>query len=63
MKNALNPYGQGNSAKFTVDAIEKSYKEGLLYIKSPEEVINSFKRKMTLITEYMTVNEFEIKMH
>ena len=61
MKNASNPYGKGDSAKSTVDAIEKYYKEGLLDIKAPEKIMNSFKRKATLITEEMTVNDFEIR--
>ena len=61
MKNAINPYGQGDAAQKTVDAIEKFYKEGLLNIKAPEDIMTSFKRKMTLITENVTVNEFEQK--
>lgn len=59
MKNAANPYGKGNSAKLTVDAIEKSYNEGLLKIVAPEEVMNSFTRKMKVITEDMNVKDFE----
>ncbi len=61
MKNAPNPYGQGDSAKSTVDAIEKYYKEGLLDIKAPEEVMGSFTRKMAEITEDITVIDFEAK--
>ena len=59
MKNALNPYGQGNAAQKTVDAIEKYYDEGILNISAPEEVMDSFERKMTQITEEVTVSEFE----
>lgn len=59
MKNALNPYGQGNAAQKTVDAIEKYYDEGILNISAPEEVMDSFERKMAQITEEVTVSEFE----
>ena len=61
MKNAINPYGQGDSAKKTVDAIEEFYVNGLLDIKAPEDIMTSFDRKMTLIDEDITVNEFEDK--
>nr|WP_295162849.1 UDP-N-acetylglucosamine 2-epimerase (non-hydrolyzing) [uncultured Methanobrevibacter sp.] len=61
MKNALNPYGQGNAAQKTVDAIEKYYDEGILNISAPEEVMDSFERKMTQVTDDITVSEFEQK--
>ena len=61
MKNAPNPYGQGNAAKLTVDAIERYYDEGLLDIKAPEDIMTSFTRKMAEIKEDITVNEFEEK--
>lgn len=61
MRNAPNPYGQGDSAKATVDAIEKYYEDGLLDIRAPEEVMGSFTRKMAEITEEITVNEFEAR--
>ena len=61
MKSAVNPYGQGDAAQKTVDAIEKYYNEGLLNITAPEEVMDSFTRKMAQITEDMTVSEFETK--
>ena len=61
MKNAPNPYGQGNSAKLTVDAIEDYYDKGLLDIKAPEDIMSSFTRKMASINEDITVNEFESK--
>lgn len=61
MKNAKNPYGDGNSAILTVDAIEKFYNEGLLKIESPEDIMTSFKRKMMVVAEDITVNEFEDK--
>ena len=59
MKNAINPYGQGDAAKRTVDAIEKYYAGGLLEIKAPEDIMTSFTRKMAQITEDITVEEFE----
>jgi len=61
MVNAPNPYGHGDSAKLTVDAIEDYYDKGLLDIKAPEDIMSSFTRKMTLINEDITVNEFESK--
>lgn len=63
MKNAPNPYGQGDAAKLTVDAIEKYYDKGLLDIKAPEDIMTSFTRKMTTLTENITVSEFEKKEH
>ena len=59
MRNATNPYGQGNSAKLTVDAIEQYYEKGLLNIEAPEDIMDSFTRKMAQITEDITVKEFE----
>lgn len=61
MKNAPNPYGKGNSAKLTVDAIQKYYDDGLLDIRAPEDIMSSFERKMTFIDEDITVKEFEDK--
>ncbi|MEE0901229.1 MAG: UDP-N-acetylglucosamine 2-epimerase (non-hydrolyzing) [Methanobrevibacter sp.] len=61
MKNAVNPYGQGNAAQKTVDAIEKYYDEGILNISAPEEVMDSFERKMTQVNDDITVSEFEQK--
>ncbi len=61
MKNAPNPYGQGDSAKLTVDAIEQYYEDGLLNIKAPEDIMSSFERKMAAIDENITVEEFEVK--
>lgn len=61
MKNAVNPYGQGDSAKLTLDAIEKYYSRGLLNISAPENIMLSFSRKMTKIDEGISVEEFETK--
>ena len=59
MRNAPNPYGQGDSAKLTVDAIEDYYNRGLLNIEAPEDIMSSFTRKMAQIAEDVTVSEFE----
>ena len=61
MKNAINPYGQGDSAKSTVDAIEDYYSRGLLNIEAPEDIMDSFTRKMASIKEDISVAEFEQK--
>ena len=61
MKNAPNPYGMGDSAKLTVDAIQDYYNNGLLNIEAPEDIMTSFTRKMANINENITVEEFEQK--
>ena len=61
MKNAPNPYGRGDSAKLTVDAIEDYYKKGLLNIEAPENIMSSFTRQMASVDEDITVCEFENK--
>ena len=61
MRNAPNPYGQGNSAQQTVDAIKDYYDKGLLNIEAPEDIMTSFERKMALIKEDITVKDFEDK--
>lgn len=61
MRNAPNPYGQGDSAKSTVDAIEDYYNNGLLDIKAPEDIMSSFTRKMAMIEEDIAVADFESK--
>ena len=59
MKNAVNPYGDGDAAVKTVDAIEKYYREGKLNITAPEDIMDSFTREMTQIDADITVSEFE----
>ena len=59
MKNAENPYGMGDSAKLTVDAIVDYYERGILDIKAPEDIMGSFTRKMANIDEDIAVGEFE----
>lgn len=59
MKNAVNPYGYGTAAEKTVDAIEKAFGEGILNITAPEDIMDSFEKKMSLVDEDVTVVEFE----
>ena len=61
MKDAVNPYGQGDAAEKTVDAIQEFYDNGLLNIEAPEDIMTSFERKMALINEDITVKDFEEK--
>ena len=61
MRNAENPYGDGDAAAKTVDAIQKAFAEGMLNIAAPEDIMTSFERKMAQITEDITVSEFEKK--
>ena len=61
MKNAPNPYGQGDAAKKTVDSIEKYYDNGLLTITAPEDIMGSFTRKIDKISENISVKDFEEK--
>ena len=61
MKNAKNPYGQGDTAIKILDAIEKAHANGLLNIKAPENIMTSFKRKMLKIDEDISVMKFEKK--
>ena len=58
MQSAINPYGKGNTAQ---KIIEKAYKKDLLDIQHPENMMPSFKRKITNITEKITVQGFEKK--
>ena len=59
MKKAENPYGLGEAAKRTVDAIVDYYDEGLLDIVAPEDIMTSFTRKMMNVEDDITVAEFE----
>ncbi len=61
MKSATNPYGKGNTANLIINTIEKFYKEGLLDIRLPDNMMPSFKRKITMIKDKITVKEFEKK--
>ena len=59
MKDAKNPYGQGDAAVKTVDIIGKYYSDGLLNISAPEDIMSSFTREIAHIDEDITVSEFE----
>ncbi len=59
MKNAINPYGEGNAAEVMLDSIEEAYNNNELNIKAPDTVMSTFTRKMDKITEDITVKEFE----
>lgn len=61
MKNAKNPYGDGNSAVQILDIIERSYNNGDLSISSPDNIMTRFNVKMHNIDEDITVSDFEKK--
>ena len=61
MKNASNPYGRGDSGKQIVDIIINSYKNGVLKVKTPDEVMNNFSTEIIAIDEDITVLDFEKK--
>ncbi|WP_299522683.1 non-hydrolyzing UDP-N-acetylglucosamine 2-epimerase [uncultured Methanobrevibacter sp.] len=59
MKNAENPYGDGDAAAKTIDAIEEAYDKGLLNIESPENIMHSFNRRMMKVNYDISVENFE----
>ncbi|MDR1722243.1 MAG: UDP-N-acetylglucosamine 2-epimerase (non-hydrolyzing), partial [Methanobrevibacter sp.] len=61
MKEAKNPYGNGDTGEKIINIIENSQKEGTLEIKSPEEIMTSFKSNIKQINEEISVKEFEEK--
>ena len=61
MKNAKNPYGDGNSSVQILDIIEQSYNNGDLSISSPDNIMTRFNVKMHNIDEDITVSDFEKK--
>ncbi|MCL2157009.1 MAG: UDP-N-acetylglucosamine 2-epimerase (non-hydrolyzing) [Methanobrevibacter sp.] len=61
MKNAINPYGDGDSGKKTVDIIINSYKKNELMIEAPEDVMNSFDTEIIAVDEDISVLDFEKK--
>lgn len=61
MKSAINPYGSGDASKILMDFVMKLDKENKLTIQAPEDIMDSFERKMEFINEEITVNEYEIK--
>jgi UDP-N-acetylglucosamine 2-epimerase (non-hydrolysing) len=61
MKEAPNPYGDGTASKQIVDAILNAYTQGKLEIKPPEQVASTRIKELLLVTEEITVAEFEEK--
>ncbi|NYB52234.1 MAG: UDP-N-acetylglucosamine 2-epimerase (non-hydrolyzing) [Methanobacteriaceae archaeon] len=61
MKEAPNPYGDGNASQKILDAILDSYHKGKLEIKPPEEIEGEHTKKLLSINEQVTVAEFETK--
>ena len=59
MKSAKNPYGMGNAAELMIKIIEDADKNDNLKMEAPDEVMSSFTRKMKVIDEDITVDEFE----
>lgn len=61
MKSAKNPYGMGNAAELMIKIIEESKENDTLKMEAPDEVMSSFTRKMSVIEEDISVNDFEEK--
>lgn len=59
MKNAVNPYGDGTASSRILDVTLRDHENGELEIKSPEDIMTQFKRKIELIESNITVREFE----
>ena len=59
MKSAINPYGMGNAAELMIKIIEDADKNDNLKMEAPDEVMSSFTRKMKVIDEDISVDEFE----
>ena len=61
MKNAKNPYGDGDSSKRILDAILKLYNEDRLKITVPEDIMKDKIRGIREIKKDISVIEFEEK--
>lgn len=59
MKKAVNPYGDGKASEKILEVSLSEYENGNLEIKSPEDLMNQFKRKFELFDSNITVLEFE----
>jgi len=59
MKKAINPYGDGKASSRILNVTLTDYENGDLEIKSPEDIMNQFKRKIEWIESNITVREFE----
>lgn len=59
MKNAVNPYGEGDSSKRIVDAIVNLHKNKKLEIAVPENIMKNKKRRLIRISDDIILKDFE----
>jgi len=59
MKNAENPYGDGRSSEYILEAIVNAYNTGKFDIKSPEVMESHLSREVLTINEDLVVSKFE----
>lgn len=59
MKNAINPYGIGDSGKEILDIILSKYNNNELEIETPNDIMNTFSTEIIAIDEDITVLNFE----
>lgn len=59
MKNARNPYGDGNSSKKILDAVLGLYKDNKLKISVPENIMKKRTRKLIGVNEDIKLRDFE----
>ncbi len=59
MKEAINPYGAGDSSKKILDAILSLYEDGKLKISVPENIMKNRTRKLIKINDDIKLGEFE----
>lgn len=59
MKNAVNPYGIGDSGKNILDIIVNIYNNIELKIETPDDIMNNFSTEILAIDEDITVLDFE----
>ena len=61
MEDAVNPYGNGNSSKLILNHLIEKYNNDELKVKAPNSLMLSFTRKLSLVTEDITVSDYENK--
>ncbi len=59
MKNAINPYGNGQSSKNILNAIIEEYNDGKFDIRLPEHVKSFIGREVIKVKDNITVSEYE----
>lgn len=59
MKNAVNPYGEGDSSKRIVDIILELHENNKLEIAVPENIMKNKKRRLIKINEDIKLKDFE----